>query len=331
MSERVTDARLRELAAAQPDRMGGTLIDTGLLRELATEILAARITDDPTLDATDGAHPAWWRGHDHTAERMRDELAALYVGCRAAEVQLAAAEAAARGAAFREGEAANEAAMLRAQVDALTARVDVAEAEAARRTTELVAIGDALDVAGAGRPMTAAECVATIGAWVAAGVREAAEHAAECDRADRAEAECGRLRDVATAARAYLAADLDVTDAYDEVARTDALRALTTALDATRGGPRRATLIRKLALNDGWGEQRLYRCDPPMQFGEVPPSPFSEFVVTSQLVHRVDGPETLVFRANADGEIGSFVQGAGVRGALDHEAALRSAGYEVRE
>ncbi|TPJ86916.1 MULTISPECIES: hypothetical protein [unclassified Mesorhizobium] len=23
--------------------------------------------DDPELDATDGAHPAWWRGHDHTA------------------------------------------------------------------------------------------------------------------------------------------------------------------------------------------------------------------------------------------------------------------------
>lgn len=33
--------------------------------------------DDPTLDATDGAHPAWWRGDDHgfakgvTAERER--------------------------------------------------------------------------------------------------------------------------------------------------------------------------------------------------------------------------------------------------------------------
>lgn len=25
-------------------------------------------TDDPDLDATDGAHPAWWRGHDHTSK-----------------------------------------------------------------------------------------------------------------------------------------------------------------------------------------------------------------------------------------------------------------------
>lgn len=26
------------------------------------------LVDDPELDATDGAHPAWWRGHEHTAE-----------------------------------------------------------------------------------------------------------------------------------------------------------------------------------------------------------------------------------------------------------------------
>lgn len=26
------------------------------------------VPDDPEADATDFAHPAWWRGHDHTAE-----------------------------------------------------------------------------------------------------------------------------------------------------------------------------------------------------------------------------------------------------------------------
>ena len=41
--------------------------------------------DDPALDGTDGAHPAWWRGHDRatevwrervtTAERERDDVA----------------------------------------------------------------------------------------------------------------------------------------------------------------------------------------------------------------------------------------------------------------
>jgi hypothetical protein len=26
--------------------------------------------DDPLFDTTDGAHPAWWRGHDYTADRI---------------------------------------------------------------------------------------------------------------------------------------------------------------------------------------------------------------------------------------------------------------------
>lgn len=33
------------------------------------------IYDRPEDDATDGAHPAWWRGHDYTAARF-DELVA---------------------------------------------------------------------------------------------------------------------------------------------------------------------------------------------------------------------------------------------------------------
>jgi len=46
--------------------------------------------DDPLLDGTDGAHPAWWRGHDRaaqvwrervaTAERERDEARAAAAG-----------------------------------------------------------------------------------------------------------------------------------------------------------------------------------------------------------------------------------------------------------
>ena len=130
--------------------------------------------------------------------RGRRDLAWLLAPVDALEARTLAAEAAARGAAFREGEAANEAAVLRARLatadalaaqrdeliatmmdaheghkraavyadrllaeavwalDALTARADVAEAEAARRTDEVVAIGAALGREGA----TAAECVA---------------------------------------------------------------------------------------------------------------------------------------------------------------------------
>ena len=54
---------------------------------LRTELAAAqaelaRLRDDPELDGTDGAHPAWWRGHDaralieRTAE-WRDEVMRL--------------------------------------------------------------------------------------------------------------------------------------------------------------------------------------------------------------------------------------------------------------
>jgi hypothetical protein len=31
----------------------------------------ARLADDPSLDGTDGAHPAWWRGDDHGYRRGR--------------------------------------------------------------------------------------------------------------------------------------------------------------------------------------------------------------------------------------------------------------------
>lgn len=33
-----------------------------------------RLRDDPELDATDGAHPAWWRGHDHASKQWRAKI-----------------------------------------------------------------------------------------------------------------------------------------------------------------------------------------------------------------------------------------------------------------
>lgn len=85
MSERVTDARLRELAAAQPDRMGGTLIDTLLLRELAAEILAARTPDDAAERAT--------RGQAWALAEAQGEVAVLRAQVAAAEGERDAAVA----------------------------------------------------------------------------------------------------------------------------------------------------------------------------------------------------------------------------------------------
>lgn len=39
---------------------------------LRAEVAALR--DDPEFDATDGAHPAWWRGHDYVSARFKEEL-----------------------------------------------------------------------------------------------------------------------------------------------------------------------------------------------------------------------------------------------------------------
>lgn len=36
-------------------------------KRIASELERLSAQDDPEFDATDGAHPAWWRGHDHTS------------------------------------------------------------------------------------------------------------------------------------------------------------------------------------------------------------------------------------------------------------------------
>ncbi len=50
----------------------------GTIAKLAAErdALIVKLHDDPELDATDGAHPAWWRGHDHVEAKFRELIAA---------------------------------------------------------------------------------------------------------------------------------------------------------------------------------------------------------------------------------------------------------------
>ena len=63
--------------------------------EARAEIARLSVTDDPIYDATDGAHPAWWRGHDHAAVKMREALdgaRANALWLRAAVVEYLAAE-----------------------------------------------------------------------------------------------------------------------------------------------------------------------------------------------------------------------------------------------
>lgn len=87
-----------------------------------------------------------------------------------------------------------------------------------------------------------------------------------------------------------------------------------------------ATLING-KMNRGTGEMRLYRVDPPMDDDR---GGTTEYVVVSATIAMFSGPETYLFPADADGEITSWGELEGsFRGALDHEAALQNAGYEV--
>jgi hypothetical protein len=70
------------------------------------------------------------------------------------------------------------------------------------------------------------------------------------------------------------------------------------------------TKIRK--LTGFTGDAVLYRLDS------------GEYVVASAVVAPFSGPETLVFPADESGEVTSWIEIGGVRGLLDHDAALAS-------
>lgn len=84
----------------------------------------------------------------------------------------------------------------------------------------------------------------------------------------------------------------------------------------------KAKLIENIGSNGGPGYWRLYRCD---QGGALP-----EYVIVSAAVVPISGPETYIFAANKNGQVTDWIELPGsFRGALDHERALRNAGYEV--
>jgi hypothetical protein len=62
-------ASVGDPAAVRMEPMTPTALDAAV----AAEDRAA--ADEPLLDGTDGAHPAWWRGHDRAAEVWRERVA----------------------------------------------------------------------------------------------------------------------------------------------------------------------------------------------------------------------------------------------------------------
>jgi hypothetical protein len=88
-----------------------------------------------------------------------------------------------------------------------------------------------------------------------------------------------------------------------------------------------ATFVRDLEVLRPDVKQRLWRVDPPMAGSTGGSGPHSH-VVTSSAVVMFSGPETYIFAATAEGEIVDWGELDGsMRGVLDHNAAIRNAGY----
>lgn len=75
------------------------------------------------------------------------------------------------------------------------------------------------------------------------------------------------------------------------------------------------------------GDARLYELSEPHEGYGVDPT---SRVIVSAVVAPLTGPETYIFAAGDDGRVSDWGEMPGsFQGALDHEQALRGAGYEV--
>ena len=97
-----------------------------------------------------------------------------------------------------------------------------------------------------------------------------------------------------------------------------------------------ATKIRDIDNPGGRAIQALYRVTPPVSWSKYDEDSgeyverTNDYVIASASNVMFSGPETLLFPATEDGEVASWLDLHGsFRGELDHEQALRNAGYEV--
>lgn len=94
-----------------------------------------------------------------------------------------------------------------------------------------------------------------------------------------------------------------------------------------------ATLIKEMPKHRNathFVNQKLYKLSPPIS-GGYEDKPDCEYVIVSAAMVPHSGPETYVFGSDEAGKIIDWNERAGsYRGGLDHEEALRRAGYSVR-
>lgn len=125
---------------------------TDLLNRISALLEAARTgaqpapvcTDGPALDATDGAHPAWWRGSDYATDRVVEQLRRVLSG-----------EDDGAGVCAHAGLE-----QLRRDLLALSRTIDETEMLLATRDAELDAELDEVDRLRAAKPAPRAACPA---------------------------------------------------------------------------------------------------------------------------------------------------------------------------
>lgn len=91
IEEREADARIVELEAQirdAGDHAEQLQIERSELEARLKEAEEKLALDNPELDATEGAHPAWWRGHDHTSKVFKSKLTAAEARTEKAEKKL---------------------------------------------------------------------------------------------------------------------------------------------------------------------------------------------------------------------------------------------------
>lgn len=98
-----------------------------------------------------------------------------------------------------------------------------------------------------------------------------------------------------------------------------------------------ATFIKQV---NGKGDGRVYRVSPSILYGGDYTADYTEkvnqqstdYVWVSATVVPYSGPETYIFASTVDGDVLDWGELPGsFRGGLDHESALRGAGYTVSE
>jgi hypothetical protein len=89
-----------------------------------------------------------------------------------------------------------------------------------------------------------------------------------------------------------------------------------------------ATFVRNLS---GWkSDAQLWKLSEPVGYDEDGGAKVADHVIVSAVEVMFSGPETYIFPATSDGDALDMLEMVGsLRGALDHEAAIARAGWEI--